>query len=203
MAENDGAGPVRAAAIIRPPAGGSVDCLEGFIRILQGQGYVVRGLIQRNDPAASSDCACAMKLVDVGNRQEFKISQDLGQHSEGCRVDTSQLAEASVVLRQALSDKADLVVINKFGKLEAEGRGLADELLTVMASGTPMVTTVEFTLLDRWRDFSGGLAHELAPTCGGLMRWWDDVKPKGLPRGLRRSEDQGAFQRMEPIPETS
>jgi len=185
MAEVDGTGPIRAAAIIRPHSTGPVECLEGFIRILQGQGYVVRGLIQRNDLPPEGGCACTMNLIDVESRREFKISQDLGPHSEGCRVDTAQMAEASGVLRQALAEKADLIVVNKFGKLEAEAKGLADELLTIMASGTPVVTTVETPLLERWRDFSGGLAHELSPTCGGLMRWWEGVRPKAPPRATR------------------
>ena len=111
-----------------------------------------------------------------------------------------------------MAGDTDLIVVNRFGTPEAQGRGLAEEMLAIMALGIPLVTTVESPSLDLWRDFTGGLAGEIPPNCGGLMRWWDSVRPRGLPRAFRQppkpvratpSEDQGAFQRIEPIPEIS
>lgn len=209
MAEEDALAGLKVGVIVRPPDGGALDCLEGFARILQGQGYLVRGLVQRNAPTAQA-CACTMTLVDIHCGQEYRISQDLGAGSTCCRVDTNAVAEASAVLRQALGAELDLMVVNKFGKLEAQGLGLADEMLSAMAQGIPLLTSVEPQVLDRWRDFTGGIAAELAPTCGSLMRWWEDVRPRGVPRSSRllRAAQQNAgdgqpFQRIEPIPEMS
>ena len=47
---------------------------------------------------------------------------------------------ATVVLRRALADKPDLVVLNRFGRLEAEGGGMSAELLDLMADGVPVLT---------------------------------------------------------------
>lgn len=208
MAEDDALAGVKIGVIVRPPDGGALDCLEGFARIIQGQGYLTRGLVQRNAPIAEA-CACTMTLVDLHSNREYRISQDLGSGSTCCRVDTSAVAEAGSVLRQAMASETDLIVVNKFGKLEAQGLGLADEMLAIMAQGIPLLTSVEPPLLERWRDFTGGLAVELPPACGTLMRWWEEVRPRGVPRSsrmLRAAQDNGEtqpFQRIEPIPEIS
>ncbi|TAN64172.1 MAG: DUF2478 domain-containing protein [Magnetospirillum sp.] len=211
MADSESPEDVKAAAIIRPPGSGVIDCLEGFTRILQGQGYLVRGLLQRS-PADSPTCDCTMMLIDLDTRMEYRISQDFGPESPCCRVDTSGFAEASHALHRAMAGDTDLIVINKFGKLESQGQGLADEMLAIMSRGIPLITTVEAASLELWRDFTGGRAGEIPPNCGGLMRWWDGVRPRGLPRAFHntpnhraspKSDDQGAFQRIEPIPEMS
>lgn len=208
MAEDDALAGLKVGVIVRPSDGGALDCLEGFARILQGQGYFVRGLVQRNAPTAEV-CACAMTLVDIHSGCEYRISQDLGAGSTCCRVDTNAVAEASAVLRTAVGSETDLIVVNKFGKLEAQGLGLADEMLTAMAQGIPLLTSVEPQILERWRAFTGGIAAELAPTCGSLMRWWEEARPRGLPRSsrlVRSIQDEARtqpFQRIEPIPEIS
>ncbi|EME71468.1 hypothetical protein H261_03628 [Paramagnetospirillum caucaseum] len=208
MAEDDTAPPLKIGVIVRPPDASVPDSMEGFARILQGQGYLVRGLVQRNS-APSGDCACTMTLVDIENGQQFRISQDLGSGSTCCRVDTQAVAEASSVLRRAVEDGTDLLVVNKFGKLESQGRGMVDEILAAVSLGIPLLTSVEAPLLERWREFTGGLAEELTPGCGVLMRWWENVRPRGVPRssrllrGLQESAGDQPFQRMEPVPETS
>ena len=52
-------------------------------------------------------------------------------------------AEASRVLREALDAQADLVVCNRFGALEFQGQGFADELQAALRSPA---------LFERWRD---------------------------------------------------
>jgi nucleoside-triphosphatase THEP1 len=218
MAEDDVPPSLKIGVIVRPPDAGVTDSMEGFARILQGQGYLVRGLVQRNSPAPDS-CACTMTLVDIVNGQEFRISQDLGAGSVCCRIDTQAIADATSVLRQAVTTETDLLIVNKFGKLESQGRGMVDEMLAAAARGIPLLTSVEAALLERWREFTGGIAEELGPGCGSLLRWWEGVRPRGVPRSVRPwrqgrqdgddrdeapapSGDQ-PFQRMEPIPETS
>lgn len=208
-AEYDGPVQMKVGVVVRPPDGSQPDSMEGFARILQGQGYLVRGLVQRNS-APTGDCACSMTLVDLDSGRQFQLSQDLGSGSTGCRVDTQALAEASAVLRTAIESETDLLVVNKFGKLEAQGQGLLDELLAAVSLGIPVLTSVEAALIDHWRSFSGGLAEELSPGCGPLMRWWESVRPRGVARsarvlryGQQNSEKSQPFQRMEPIPETS
>lgn len=184
MAEDDIASLLKIGVIVRPPDASVPDSMEGFARILQGQGFLVRGLVQRNS-APSGDCACTMTLVDLENGREFRISQDLGSGSTCCRVDTQAVAEATAVLRRATAGETDLLIVNKFGKLESQGRGMIDEMLAAVSCGIPLLTSVESPLLAQWRQLTGGLAEELSPGCGAMMRWWDTVRPRGVPRSSR------------------
>jgi hypothetical protein len=138
--------------------------LIAFVREVQGQGVRVRGLIQRQEPD--------MHLVDVQSGQEFAITQDLGPDSDACRIDPAGFAEASVVLRNALAEKAELVVINRFGKLEAAGGGLAAEMLAVMAEGLAVLTCVNGEQVAAWRSFTGDAGLLLPPDITALRAWW-------------------------------
>lgn len=122
----------------------------------QAEGLRVRGLMM-TWPDGAAACG-AMVLKDVQTGESFLVSQDLGPGATGCRVDTQGFARASVVLRRALDEQPppDLVVINRFGGLEAEGEGLADELMALLAAGVPVLTAVADKHAQAWARFSGG-----------------------------------------------
>lgn len=148
------------AAIRQGP--GAAALLASFAHELAGRGVAVRGLIQK--PGG--------RLVDLASGQSFPILQNLGTGSKSCRVDPRGVAEASETLRAAIAEGADLVVVNRFGKLEAHGQGLAAEMLAVMAAGIPLLTLLDLANLARWLDFTGGLGTVLAPERRSVEQWW-------------------------------
>lgn len=143
---------------------GAAQVLESFVAELLAQGVKVRGLIQRHHPD--------MHLVDVESGQTYVITQDLGTESESCRLDPSGIAEASVVLRKALAERASLVVVNRFGKLEAAGDGLSAEMLAVMAEGVPLLTCLGTDQMESWRDFTGSAGTVLPAELDAIRAWW-------------------------------
>ncbi|KAF0223660.1 MAG: hypothetical protein FD176_1686 [Rhodospirillaceae bacterium] len=147
---------------------GPMDLLSTFARHLTARGVRVRGLIQQHDPD--------MQLVDVHSGRTYAITQNLGPDSEACRIDPAGFAEASMVLRAALAEPADLVIVNRFGKLEACGAGLAAEMLAVMAEGVPLLTTLHAEVLEQWRHFTGDAGVLLPADLDALHRWWDEVR---------------------------
>ncbi len=146
---------------------GASQALEAFVAELAAQGVQVRGLIQRHHPD--------MHLVDVESGQTYAITQDLGAESESCRLDPSGIAEASVVLRRALAERAALVVVNRFGKLEAAGGGLSAEMLALMAECVPMLTTVGADQLESWATFTGGAGLVLPADQQSIRQWWNSL----------------------------
>jgi hypothetical protein len=78
-----------------------------------------------------------------------------------------------VVLRRALQEPAELAIANRFGTLESEGGGMADELLALMMAGIPLLTAVKLPYLPAWREFTGGLSAELPAEADALERWWN------------------------------
>jgi len=134
------------------------------------RGLVVRGLV---DVLAGDNkgSACGAALRDLETGAHHVIFQDLGPGSSGCRIDPAGVATASVALRRAVETGADLVIANRFGKLEAGGGGLADDMLAVMAAGIPLLTLIGEPWLEHWRTFTGGAGELLAPRRADLDAW--------------------------------
>ena len=147
------AGDLPAAAIV---VDGSVDVDALLAEIVVQQrraGRRVRGLLMMHR-GASEGCAGDMVLVDIEKRDEYLVSLPTGGGS--CRADVQGFASASRVLKNAIEESPDLVVCNRFGSLEAEGKGFVAELLDVMACGIPLLTAVAASRVDAWQRFSGG-----------------------------------------------
>lgn len=148
-----------------------------FARRLQQRGLKVRGLRQEDGPAAPGR-APATTLIDLANGERHRISLDLGPGAASCKVDTSAVAAVSRVLRDALSDDPDLVIVSRFGTLEAEGRGFSAEMLALMEAGVPLLTVTAQKHLEAWRRFTGGAAAELPVEIGAIEAWFAGLPPR-------------------------
>jgi uncharacterized protein (DUF4213/DUF364 family) len=173
--------PAPAAILYGPGAGDVEGLLLRFAADLRARGLRVGGLAQRTE-RDDAGRKVRMDVLDVAAGTPHDIMQHLGAGSKACSIDTQGLAEASAVLRRALAEGVDLLVVSKFSHLEAEGAGLADELLQAMAAGVPVLTlTPESHALD-WLRFSAPAGRLLAPRPADLWRWWG---PFGLMAELR------------------
>ena len=125
-----------------------------------------------------------MVLGDVADpTSRYPISQALGPAACGCNLDPRGIADASEVLRRAVREPAELALANRFGTLEAQGRGMADELLALMLAGIPLLIVVNTRYLAEWRDFTGGQALELPPSAVALQHWWDACRSTAATAG--------------------
>lgn len=172
-----GAGVVRIAAIVYGDGVNANAILEEFACHLLASGRRVRGLIQRR-AGAERRCSGDVFLIDLAGDDDFRISQNLGAESTCCSIDPAGIAAASVVLRRAQSQPVDLLVVNKFGKLEAEGGGFVAEILSAAAQGIPVVTTVHERRLECWREFTGDLSQQLFPSLASTLNWWQAGSPR-------------------------
>ncbi|MBY6263369.1 DUF2478 domain-containing protein [Azospirillum sp. 412522] len=163
---------LRPGAVIHGPGSHGVDTLlDGFAAELKRRGFRVGGLVQRNH-GPGDDCAERMELVDVATGHAYDITQKLGRESQSCRVDPTGVAEASQAIRNAVAMDVDLLVVNKFAGLESHGDGLSDEMLTAIAEGIPVLTSVGSRYLNEWQTATGGFCDLLSPVADALWRWW-------------------------------
>lgn len=162
-----------AAAAIGHDKGADADALLArTVADLQAAGRRVQGLLMQHEGGMAGDTGCGVQmfLVDVSSGERYLVSQAMGSLSKACRADPQGFARATVVLRRALANKPDLVVLNRFGRLEAEGGGMCAELLDLMAEGVPVLTAVAPAYRQAWADFSGGAAV-LAPDETATRAW--------------------------------
>ncbi|MBK1841686.1 DUF2478 domain-containing protein [Azospirillum sp. YIM B02556] len=164
--------PLRPGAVIHGPGSHGIDALlDGFAAELKRRGFRVGGLVQRNH-GPGDDCAERMELVDVASGRAYDITQKLGRDSQSCRVDPTGVAEASQAIRNAVASGVDLLVVNKFAGLESHGDGLSDEMLSAIADGIPVLTSVGSRYLNEWQTATGGFCDLLSPVSEALWRWW-------------------------------
>lgn len=166
----DGDGVALAAVVYDDDVDANV-VLEQFARRLRADGIRVEGLVQQR-AGDERKCSGDVFLLALDSDSNYHVTQNLGSQSECCSINPAGIAEASEVLRRALANPPELLVINKFGKLEADGGGFCDELLTAASDGIAVITTVHVDRLEAWREFCGSLGDELAPQIEALDHWW-------------------------------
>ena len=137
---------------------------------MQADGAHVVGAVQtKRETDDDNPCDMDLKLLPEG--PQICISQSLGPGSSGCRLDTEQLETAVHECGQRLAKGADLLIVNKFGSHEAEGRGFRDLIGTALAEEVPVLVGVTEAKLDDFREFSDGLAEELPCELDHLFAW--------------------------------
>lgn len=157
------------AAIVYDQGFAIDEFMLGVVKALQTQGVRVRGVVQEN--AGGGPCA-AMSVVDLTSGEQFAISQELGAGASGCRLDPRGLAEVAARTDAAMGADFDLLLLNKFGRAEAEGGGLRGVLARAIAAGTPVLTSVRAPYLEAWAAFHGGLAADLPPRLDAAVSWY-------------------------------
>lgn len=144
--------------------------LAAWGHALRAAGMRVAGVVQLNtferDPGK-----CDMAVEELFSGTVLQVSEDRGKEARGCRLDRSKLTEAAGLLFAALEEKPDILVVNKFGKVEAEGEGLRDALAKAVELDVPIVVGVPFRNLDQWRAFVGDMAEECSVDSAQLQRW--------------------------------
>ena len=123
------------------------DFLARLGALLRADNIVVGGSIQVNASDAANACS-AMTLVDLSSGTAIEISQQLGSLAQGCRLDTSRLAEFGALLERPATTDIDLLILNKFGKAEAEGIAKMNEALAG-AGGEAIVKLEIAALMDK------------------------------------------------------
>jgi nucleoside-triphosphatase THEP1 len=162
--------PRRSAAVVLPRGNTGHELLANFATALRQEGVKLGGLLQRGSKSGGDKPEDVM-LMALDDGQVFPIMQRLSR-AGACTADPHGIAAASAALRRAVALRLAPVLVNKFGPLEAESEGLADEMLAVMAEGLPLLTTVAETRLDAWLRFCGGQCDLLGNDLPSLRRWW-------------------------------
>ncbi len=151
--------------------------LLAFIEAVSRRGLRVAGLVQER---ACEDGSCVLQDVrvrDLATGETLDIMQDLGREATGCRVDPAAIAVAARMLDAARSTGPDLLVINRFGRLESEGGGMLAEIGQAFAEGLPLVVCVPARYLWAWDAFASGLDVKLPPTLAAIESWWAALAP--------------------------
>lgn len=147
------------------------DLLETVLGELAGCGGRFMGFLQRQRSVAD-ECAERIELLSIGTGESRRISQALGPGSRGCKLDPQALAEIAGSLLDSLeADPPDLLILNRFGKGEAEGGGFRAVIEAACLAAVPVLTVVRPLNVEAWREFSGELGLLLPPERRAVLEW--------------------------------
>ncbi|WP_454620351.1 DUF2478 domain-containing protein [Bradyrhizobium cenepequi] len=165
------------AAILYRPDDDVDTLLADFACDLAHGGTRIGGIVQRNLRDAAGRKA-GMQLFDLLGKRNISICQPLGSGAMACRLDAGGLAEAAAAIRVALSENVALVVINKFSKQEASGRGLRAEFADAIIAGTPLLTAVPEKCIEAWKGFTGDIGTTLPCERHVIDGWWQQLSSR-------------------------
>lgn len=149
---------------------GRIDLLlADVVARLEAHKVALAGTVQTNIERSDRQL-CDMDLRLLPDGPSVRISIDRGPEARGCRLDAGVLEQSVLWVTQAL-DGAEFLVINKFGKQEAEGKGLSVAIADALERDLPVLVGVNGLNLPAFLEFSGGLATELTPDAQEITDW--------------------------------
>ncbi|MGQ3486881.1 DUF2478 domain-containing protein [Roseovarius pacificus] len=166
------------AYVMTDKPGATDRLLCDFAALCAARGRQAAGVVQTNTDCADSRL-CDMDVRVLPNGEVFRISQSLGANARGCRLDPAALELAVAAVEAGLSHRPDLLIVNKFGKHEANGRGFRDLIAHCLADGIPVLLGVNRGNHASFLKFSDGLATQLDASKQALDNWAQEVLPQG------------------------
>ncbi|SDD86614.1 DUF2478 domain-containing protein [Ruegeria marina] len=163
------------ASVMAHGRGATDRLLSGVVARLTEDGVRVLGALRLSEPGnAGGHCDSDLWLLPDG--PVMRITQDLGPGSVACRMDAGALEDAvGLATARLIEQGADLVVLNKFGLSEAEGRGFRAMIAEALARGIPVLIGVSETHRPAFWRFADGLATDLPPEVDAVLGWCRNV----------------------------
>ena len=149
--------------------------LRDFAADLNARGFRAVGMVQAGQCADSS-----LSAVLLHSGEKLALAQDFDPAASGCRLDVDRLQNAGARIADALEAGADLLIVNRFGKRERDGKGLGYLIERALEADTPVVIAVSSRRFGDWIKFASGMTVKLACDRHALGAWWCNVSRHSL-----------------------
>jgi len=146
-------------------------CLSDAVAAWRAAGIKVVGVLAENN-RGESVCSAGF-LRDVVSGKAFSIQLETPPADTICHLDAAGLEDAGANLLGQIP-AADIVVVSKFGKLEAMEGGLWPVFQAAIAAGKPLLTTVSVKHHEAWHAFAP-TATWLTGDQASIAQWWRTV----------------------------
>jgi hypothetical protein len=140
----------------------------------QGQARVV-GAIAEDHGLPDRACSAGY-LRSLADGARYPIFQDLGRGSQTCHLAGDGALVAGAAVAKDIEAGCDLVILSKFGKLEAAGGGLREAFAAAIEAGVPVLTTVAGSQVAPWESFAAPLYTPVPAEGEEIEAWWESVR---------------------------
>jgi hypothetical protein len=129
----------------------------------------IAGYVQKR--RKDRDCGTLVYVRNLRSGTEMPITKNRGAMAKGCKLDGDALSSLSEQLERDVETECDLLIIARFGRSEADGRGLRDVISRAMDLDIPVLVGVRDEYGDAWNEFHGGMA-QILPLEETAIRDW-------------------------------
>jgi hypothetical protein len=147
--------------------------LRDFATELNAGGRRVVGMVQTG---ACADSSLSAVLVHTG--EVLLLAQPATSPGSGCKLDLGRLQDAATRVAGAMETGADLLIVNRFGKRERDGKGLSRVIERALDADIPVVIAVSSKSFADWIKFADGMSVKLACSREALDAWWSAVSAR-------------------------
>jgi nucleoside-triphosphatase THEP1 len=148
--------------------------LEKAVEDWRMAGIRVAGVLAENNTAEGT-CSAGF-LRDIASGARYSVQLDAPPAGKTCHLDATGMDAACAGLLDQIA-AADIVVLSKFGKLEAMRQGLWPAFTAAAATGTPLLTTVSAKHVQAWKEFAPA-ASWLGADHPSIRQWWQGAGPQ-------------------------
>ncbi|MGB3865003.1 MAG: DUF2478 domain-containing protein [Xanthobacteraceae bacterium] len=146
--------------------------LRDFVADVQEAGLRPVGLIQSGHHDIG---AVAMPALMIHSGARVDLFQDAAAYSRGRRLDLDRLTAARAEMTAAIDRGADVLIVNRFGRQEQQGRGLARLIEHALAADVPVVVPVPAFRFGDWIAYVEGMCVKLPCDGAALRTWWNGL----------------------------
>jgi nucleoside-triphosphatase THEP1 len=143
--------------------------------LLEAEGVRLAGTVQSNHEREGRH-KCDMDLRVLPDGPVVRISEDRGDLARGCTLDSGALEQTILAVQQHL-DGAEVLIVNKFGKREAEGKGLVPVIADALERGLPVLVGVNGLNLAAFLAFAGDEVTALPTDARSVADWCKVMVP--------------------------
>jgi hypothetical protein len=130
----------------------------------------IAGVIAEDHNLPDRKCRAGyLRSIVSGTR--YPIFQDLGPGAEACHLEQEGALAAAAAVEKDIVAGCDLVLLSKFGKLEAAGQGLIEAFIAALAADLPLLTSVSPAFKTAWTEFAAPLFEILPAEAEPIETW--------------------------------
>jgi len=158
---------LRPGVVVHEPTVPVDGLLAEFALTLRDRGFHVAGAVQRNNAcgeAMGQGCAQQIDFFDLGERINFSADR----------------SSSIKLLRKAMREDAELVVISRFAVFEAAAQNV-NATMSGPSQGMPILTSIAGRCVQKWQDAIKPDGAMISPSLRALWQWWG---PENLYRDL-------------------
>ncbi|CAH2598881.1 conserved protein of unknown function [Rhodovastum atsumiense] len=159
---------IRPGVVVHDPAELVDDLLAEFALGLRSRGFNVVGCVQDNNRGSlhkSLGCAPRIEYRDLGTGRTLKVDRP----------------GAVAYLRQAMHEKADLLVMSHFAACAEATGSVGVNFGSDVTCGMPLLTSIAWQCIQRWHSYARQDGAMISPDLASLWAWWG---PERLYRDL-------------------